>query len=90
MNPTIAYQILRTLDRAVLEEMMLACAEGHVALCSITSQETDPHATVEVMRERISKMSGDEVARGLSGFAALGGLVHEHHPGHGEHEEHTG
>lgn len=90
MDTATAYETLRRQDRAALEAMMLACAGGHVALCSITSQEVDPHATPGLMRERITAMSVDEMAQALSGFASLGELVHEHHEGHGDHSDHEG
>ncbi|MCK9517788.1 MAG: hypothetical protein M0R74_01995 [Dehalococcoidia bacterium] len=79
---------LMKLDAGDLRALMLASSEAHALMCSVASEELDPHAFREVMESRVAAMSKEELARALAPFAALGAVVHQGHAGHAHSAEH--
>jgi hypothetical protein len=77
-----AFNKLMLLEWSELQGLMLACSEGHALMCVASGEDVDPHAARETIRNRIADMGKEELARALAPFAALGDLIHEHHPGH--------
>ena len=79
---TGAREELMKLEWKDLQELMLACSEGHARMCAASGEDVDPHTSRETMQTRIADMPKEDLAHALAGFAALADMVHDHHPEH--------
>lgn len=79
---TKTYDKLMQLEWSELQQLMLACSEGHAFMCAAAGEDVDPHSSRETTQARIADLRKEDLARALTGFAALADVVHEHHPEH--------